>query len=146
VEAILDAGSQIVSMSQEMALQLGIEWNPDVRIRMQSANGSLDRSLGLANNVKFRFKNLTIYLQVHVLEKAAYDVLLGRPFDCVTKSEIKNWVSGDQTITLTCPNTNLRVVIPTFDRGKPPPKAEPPLSSPKASREELEANKEPNFR
>jgi hypothetical protein len=63
----------------------------------------------------------------------------------VTKSEIKNWESGDQTITLTCPNMNLRVVIPTFDHGKPPPKVEPALSSPCATREELESKTNEKF-
>ena len=47
-------------------------------------------------------------------------MLLGRPFDVLTESEIKNTKDGGQTITIKDPNTLRRAVIPTYARGKGP--------------------------
>jgi hypothetical protein len=125
IESILDPGSQICSASACTAESLGLNWNPDIKIRMQSANGSVDETLGLVTNVPFRFGNITIYLQLHILKDAAYNIFLGRPFDCHTESQVQNHMNGSQTLTLRCLNTNVRVAIQTFDRGKLPPKASP---------------------
>lgn len=120
LEAVSDSGSQIVSMSEAVAIDLGIPWDPDITIHMQSANKQLEKTLGLARDVAFRFNDLTVYLQVHVLKNPAYKVLLGRPFDVLTESEVKNKKDGSQSITIRCPNTGQRLVVPTFTRGLPP--------------------------
>lgn len=119
-EAVLDGGSQIVSMSKEVALKLGISWDPDIVIHMQSANKQVEKTLGLARNVPFVFNDITLYLQVHVVNEPAYRVLLGRPFDSLTESVIHNDRDGGQIITITDPNSGKRSTLPTYQRGKPP--------------------------
>ncbi|OBZ73256.1 hypothetical protein A0H81_06725, partial [Grifola frondosa] len=52
VEGIIDPGSQIISMSEE--------------------------SLGLVRNVPFQVSDIVLYLQIHVIRQAAYDILLGQ--------------------------------------------------------------------
>ncbi|KXN91871.1 hypothetical protein AN958_11626 [Leucoagaricus sp. SymC.cos] len=89
-EALLDSGSQIISMSCEATSTCRITWDPELTINMQSANGQITKTCGLAKNVPFNFENVTIYLQVHVMEQAPYRVLLGRPFDVITESQITN--------------------------------------------------------
>jgi hypothetical protein len=135
VESLLDPGSSIVSMRREIAESLGLSWNPKWKINLESANGTVNRSLGVAVNVPFRFNHITIHLQVHILDETAYDSLLGRPFDCLTESAVKNFANGSQVITLTSPHTGDQVVIPTYDRGKVPPKAEPFLHPPEPAPE-----------
>jgi hypothetical protein len=120
VESLLDGGSQIVSMDSEVAKKLAIPWDPDITIQMQSANRTVERTLGLARNVPFNFGGITIYLQVHVIKDPAYKVLLGRPFDVLTGSVVVNSTDGGQTVTITDPNSGKRAMLPTFDRGKPP--------------------------
>lgn len=120
VECIHDDGSQIVSISQDMATKLGMSWDPDIRIQMQSANKMVESTLGLARNVPFRFEEVNVYLQVHVIRDPAYMILLGRPFDVATTSVITNFEDGRQLITITDPATRTRCTIPTFDRGKSP--------------------------
>ena len=120
VESLLDAGSQIVSMSKEVATMLQVTWDPDITVHMESANKSLEKTLGLAKNVPFKFGPITVYLQVHVIEKVAYKVLLGRPFDTITESEVKNSKDGSQSLTLTDLNTGERCVMQTHERGKLP--------------------------
>jgi hypothetical protein len=120
VESLLDPGSQIVSMSRAVSVALRVNWDPDITVQMQSANNTFETTLGLAKNVPFLFGTITVYLQVHVVENAAYKVLLGRPFDIVTESIVKNSKDGSQSLTLTDPNTGERCVMHTHERGKAP--------------------------
>ncbi|KAJ7705344.1 hypothetical protein B0H17DRAFT_1126196 [Mycena rosella] len=117
VECVLDTGSQIVSMSLEEAQKCGLVWDPTINIFMQSANGQLEKSMGLAKNVPFRWGELRIYLQVHVIRSPAYKVLLGRPFDVLTKSRTDH-EEGRQLLTLTDPNSGRAWTVPTYDRPK----------------------------
>lgn len=117
VECVIDSGSQIVSMSLEKAKEVGLTWDPDVQIYMQSANGQLKKSVGLSRNVPFVFGDITVYLQVHIIDQPAYKVLLGRPFDILTESSINNKSDGSQTVTLKDPNTLKRCTLPTYARG-----------------------------
>jgi hypothetical protein len=120
VESLLDPGSQIVSMSRAVARALQVTWDPDIVVHMESANQALEKTLGLAKNVPFVFGSITVYLQVHVIEKVAYKVLLGRPFDTITESEVKNCKDGSQSLTLTDLNTGERCVMHTHERGVSP--------------------------
>jgi hypothetical protein len=74
-EALLDGGSQIVSMAKDVAVRLKVPWNPEIVIHMQSANRQLEKMLGLARNVPFLFGDITVYLQVHIISNLAYKVL-----------------------------------------------------------------------
>jgi hypothetical protein len=85
---------------------------------MQSANGEVDQSLGLARNVPMTIGEITLYIQIHVICSPAYDILLGRPFDILTKSVVRNYANEDQTITIRDPNRGLLATIPTVPRGR----------------------------
>jgi hypothetical protein len=119
VEAILDPGCQIIAMSEDVCHELGLAYDPTIVLHMQSANGSVDPSLGLARNVAFLVGTLTFYMQVHVIRNPAYDILLGRPFDVITESVVRNFRNEDQTITVHDPNTKRVATIPTIARGPP---------------------------
>jgi hypothetical protein len=83
---------------------------------MQLANGNCNLSLTLACNVPFLISSLTFYLQVHIVQLPAYDVLLGRPFNILTESVIQNVANEDQTITIHDPNTSRKITILTVPR------------------------------
>ena len=117
VEAILDPGCQIVAMSEEVCIALGVAYDPNVRLNMISANGGVDQSLGLAKNVPFQIGDITLYLQVHVLRQPAYDILLGRPFDVLTESVVCNYSNENQTITILDPNSGKKATVPTVKCG-----------------------------
>jgi hypothetical protein len=118
IESIVDPGSQIIAMSEDIAHQLGIVYDPTIRLNLQSANGEIDQSLGLARNVPCNISGtITLYLQIHIIRKPAYDILLGRPFDVLTESVVKNFANSDQTITIRDPNSGRRATIPTLPRG-----------------------------
>jgi hypothetical protein len=119
-EALLDSGSQIVSMSKETAISLKMSWNPDICINMQSVQGHVEKTLGLATDVPFTFGDLTVMLQIHVINKPSYKILLGCPFDALTRSNVQNERDGSQMITITDPSSDVRVVLPTYPRGQMP--------------------------
>ena len=116
VEAILDPGCQIIAMSEGVCKTLGISYNPLVTLRMQSANGTIDNSLGIARNIPCTVAGILIFLQIHVLPSPAYDILLGRPFDVLTESVIRNYRDTTQMITLYNLNTGVVRVLPTYPR------------------------------
>ena len=115
-ECILDPGSQVIAMSEAICHEVGLPYDPTLRIRLVSANGTFDYSLGLARNIPFQVGTITVYLQVHIIRDPSYGVLLGRPFDIVTQSVVRNFANADQTITVFDPNTGRRATIPTFAR------------------------------
>ena len=117
VEAILDPGCQVVAMSEEVCNALALHYDPSIRLHMMSANGGVDQSLGLARNVPFLVGDITLYLQVHILRKPAYDILLGRPFDVLTQSIVRNYADENQTVTIIDPNTSRKATVPTIPRG-----------------------------
>jgi hypothetical protein len=117
VESILDPGCQIIAMSEDVCHELALPYDPSIVLHMESANGSVDPSLGLARNVPFLA--ITVYLQVHVIRSPAYDILLGRPFDVLTESIVCNFKNEDQTITLHDPNSGQVATIPTISRSPP---------------------------
>jgi hypothetical protein len=104
-------------MSEDIVHQLGIIYDPTIRLNLQSANGEIDQSLGLARNVPCNIGGIiTLYLQIHIIRDPAYDILLGRPFDVLTESIVKNFANSDQTITIRDPNSGRRATIPTLPR------------------------------
>ncbi|KAJ6494138.1 hypothetical protein DFH09DRAFT_946866 [Mycena vulgaris] len=123
VESIIDGGSQIIAMSEAVCHDLGLSYDPRIVLRMQSANGSVTPSLGLARNVPFRIGDITFYLQVHIVRNPAYDVLLGHPFHVLTQSIVRTFANEDQTITICDPNTGKIATVPTVPRG--PPRSRP---------------------
>lgn len=126
VECVLDPGSQIVAMSERCCIDLGIRWDPTSRMNMISANNTSNLTCGLARDVPLEIGDgLIVYLQLHVISHASYDVLLGRPFDVLMATSVQNRPDGDQLLTVTCPNTGRVETIPTFARGVPPKKRTP---------------------
>jgi hypothetical protein len=116
VEGIIDPGSQIIAMSEAVCHDIGLAYNPSIKLNMQSANGEVDQSLSLARNVPCKINSITLYLQIHIIRSPAYDILLGQPFDVLTESTAKNFPNEDQTITIIDPNTKRSVTIPTLPR------------------------------
>jgi hypothetical protein len=67
VESLLDSGSQIISMAKSIAQKLEITWDAAVTINMESANRSIERTLGLAKNVPFACLCIYKYISYRAL-------------------------------------------------------------------------------
>jgi hypothetical protein len=119
-ECLLDAGSMIVSMNKQVAVQLGLVWDPTVTIDMESASSHVEQTLGVARNVLFEIGGVKLYLQVHILENPPYRVLLGKPFESLAATVIQTYEDGSSEVVLKDPNTKRVAVVPTYERGRPP--------------------------
>ena len=119
-ECILDPGSQIVAISESLCNHLHLVYNPANTLGMESANGIVNRSLGVAMDVPLTINGtgITLYLQMHVMRDAAYGILLGRPFDALASTIVETSPDGVHRLTLRCPNTQRIAVVPTFNRGE----------------------------
>jgi predicted aspartyl protease len=42
VDGIIDLGSQIIAMLEAVCHNIGLEYNPSIKLNMQSANGEVD--------------------------------------------------------------------------------------------------------
>ncbi|KAG5640683.1 hypothetical protein DXG03_007541 [Asterophora parasitica] len=129
VKCIVDSGCQIITMSEEVCHDLHICYDPTVILHMQSANGTVNPSLGLARNVPCTIGNITLYLQIHVIWNPAYDILLGRPFDILICSLVKTHLANKTIITITDPNTHVVTSIPLFTYGQHRRQPKPPTKS-----------------
>jgi hypothetical protein len=116
VEAIVDSAAQIIAMSEQVCHALALDYDPAIRLPMESANGNLDWSLGMAHNVPFTFGEITLYLQVHIIREPAYDILLGRPFDVLTDSVVRT-KDEQTTVTIKDPNSDRVATVATIPRG-----------------------------
>ncbi|KAF8229176.1 hypothetical protein L208DRAFT_1482990 [Tricholoma matsutake] len=114
VENIVDPGSSIIAMLEEVCHKLGLAYNPSIHIPLQSANGGIDQSLGLAWNIPCKVGSITLYMQIHIIHDPAYDILLRRSFDSLTESTVKNYQNEAQTITIFDPNSTQSCAIPTI--------------------------------
>jgi len=77
VESIINPGLQIITMSDAVCHNLGLHYNPCIQLNMQSANGIINKSLGLACNIPCCISDITLYLQIHVIRDPAYNILMG---------------------------------------------------------------------
>src|ERR1700676_4823038 len=48
IESVVDPGSSIVTMSEDVCHELGLAYDPQIQLPMQSANSGIDETLGLA--------------------------------------------------------------------------------------------------
>jgi hypothetical protein len=105
IESVVDPSSSIIAMSEDVCHELGLAYDPEIRLPMQSANGGIDETLGLARNVPCDLGSIVLYMQIHIVRDPAYDILLGRPFDVLTESVIRNYSNEAQTIMIRDPNS-----------------------------------------
>ncbi|KAJ7780759.1 hypothetical protein DFH07DRAFT_765255 [Mycena maculata] len=109
VEAILDQGSEIIAMNRDLWLKLGVGLDPQRTLNMQSVNSQSNSTVGV--------------IEVHVVQGALFNLLIGRPFFRFTSCQTTNNLDGTQEITITCLNTKKRVTVPTrrkVNKGKHP--------------------------
>ena len=57
---------------------------------------------------------------MHIFERPIYTVLLERPFDTLTESNVQNLKDGNVIITIHDPNSGKCMALPTYERGKMP--------------------------
>ncbi|KAJ8695797.1 hypothetical protein PTI98_005724 [Pleurotus ostreatus] len=103
-------------MRRDVFDNLGLLIDIDKFITMESANLSSNQTIGLAHNVKMSLGPVDLYVQAQIVNDAPYEVLLGRPFFCLTSAVTRDYPDGRQDLTIHDPNSSRRFLIPTFKR------------------------------
>lgn len=122
--ALLDSGSTFLAMPKRIWRQLGSPTIVDEAISVETADGTVSRSVGLIPRLRIDIGSLSIVAQVQVMEHAPFDLLLGRPFYTHTRAQITDESEDEQTAHLTNPDTGETFAVPTRSRtpGKGPRK------------------------
>ena len=77
---VLDQGSQLVVIREDLAKEVGARINTQRTLRIKDANGSTYRTLGCAEDLGIRIGDMSFDIQAHVIRTAPFRLLLGRPF------------------------------------------------------------------
>ena len=117
-ECVLDSGSMIVAMRKDIWMGIGAALDADRGMTLQAANDTYANTLGVVPDVPFDFGGVTVRLHVHVVERAPYEVLLGRPFFATGNIVTQDYENGEQHIRITDPTTKRVLTIPTMERLK----------------------------
>ena len=110
---VLDSGSEIVAMSKQVREDLGLPVQSDHVMTMSNANTSTESTFSVVENLHLDFSAGEICLQVQVVPRANFDLLLGRPFHCLLSASTEDFPDGSQTITLRDSNSGKAYKLPT---------------------------------
>jgi hypothetical protein len=114
-ECILDSGCQIVVIRKDVWQRSCLPLNAKENITMESVNTNKDTMLGLVT-VKMRLGNIAFMIPCQVVDKASFEILLGRPYHVVAEAITKDFANCDQHITIFDPVTGAQQTIPTHER------------------------------
>jgi hypothetical protein len=113
INCVLDSGSEIVALPKRVWEELGLPIRSDHVMTMSSANASTDATLGVLENLRLDFGAGDVCVQVQVIGRSNFDILLGRPFHCLMSATTNDFPDGSQNITLRDPNTGKEYKLPT---------------------------------
>lgn len=77
---VLDQGSQIVVIREDLTKEVGAQINTQRTLHMEGANSSTSRTLGCAEDLHMHIGDVSFTMHAHVVRNAPFRLLLGRPF------------------------------------------------------------------
>ena len=110
---ILDSGSEVVAMPKHVWEELRLPLRSDRVLQMTSANTSIDSTIGVLENLALDFGAGEVLLQVQIMGRTNFDLLLGRPFHCLMSMTTEDSPDGTQLIMLRNPNMGKQYALPT---------------------------------
>ncbi|KAH9010333.1 hypothetical protein EDB84DRAFT_1226806, partial [Lactarius hengduanensis] len=100
---VLDQGSQIVVIRWDLAQEAGVSINHDHRLDMEGANGVVSKTLGCAENLTMRVGDVTFAIHAHVVDRAPFRLLLGRPFHHLLLCRLEDHPDGRVEVSVRDP-------------------------------------------
>jgi hypothetical protein len=118
VKAIINPGLQIIAMSEDVCMELVLIHDPSIMLNMQSANGDINQSLSLTQNIPLQIGDITLYVQIHIIHNHPSQPTLQHPNgkSCL---QLHQWRPDDHHLQseprTMCnhPNCTLRAALPT---------------------------------
>jgi len=114
---LLDPGSQIVVICKDLAQELNTHINAGLRIEMEGANSATNWTLGCAENIPMRIGGVSFKLHAHVVERAPFRLLLGRPFQHQVLCSLDPLPDGSLEVFIRDPSDiSRRILVPSRAR------------------------------
>ena len=114
---ILDQGSQIIVIRQDLAQEAGVHINHQHQLEMEGANGLVSNTLGCAENLTMQVGDVTFEVHAHIVERAPFRLLLGRPFHHLLLCKLEDHPDGRVDVSVRDPaNPTHLVTIPSRAR------------------------------
>jgi hypothetical protein len=101
--AVLDPGLQIIIIWKDLAQEVNVHVNSSQRLEMEGANGITNWTLGCAEYLSIQVGNVPLKVHVHIVEKALFRLLLGRPFQRATLCCLEDLPSGEVEVSIRDP-------------------------------------------
>ena len=97
INCILDSGSEIITIPKQVWEKPGLPICSDHTMTMSSANTSTNVTSGILENLSLNFRSGEVCLQVQVLVRANFELLLRRLFHCLMSATTDNFLVEDRT-------------------------------------------------
>ena len=112
--ALLDDGSEIVVIREDIWKASQAKINSQVRMRMQTANGGIQEMPGCIEMLEVNVEEMKTWVHAFVIPDAPYCILLGRPWQRHVRLK-KDEDDDDVHITICdpCNHSNLRHIATT---------------------------------
>ncbi|KZT05320.1 uncharacterized protein LAESUDRAFT_656391 [Laetiporus sulphureus 93-53] len=112
-ECILDQGTQICVMHQDIWQDLRALLNPDKAIQLKTTNTVVTKTIRKLPCMHLHFGMVIITVQVQVVQHAPFKILLRQPFFATSACETHNFASREQQITITNLHSGECIMVPT---------------------------------
>jgi len=114
---LLDEGSEIVIVRENLCKELGLEVNKKRRMTIQTANGGKKEMQGCVEYLELEVGGVKTYAHVFVVQIAPYQLLLGRPWQKRVKLGKIERVDRSVEVEISDPGEEgKRVVVPTREQ------------------------------
>ncbi len=114
---VLDQGSQIIVIQRDLAQEAGAVMNSDHQLEMEGANGLVSKTLGCAENLSMRVGDVSFEVHAHVVDRALFRLLLGRPFHHLLLCRLEDQPDGCVDVSVHDPTDPARSIsIPSRAR------------------------------
>jgi hypothetical protein len=114
---ILDQGSQIIVIRWDLAREAEVQFNPNFQLEMEGANGLSSKTMGCAKNLTMEIGDVSFEVHAHIVERAPFRLLLGRPFHNHLLCRLEDHSDGRVDVSVRDPaNPTRSVTIPSRAR------------------------------
>ena len=82
-------------------------------MKMSFANANVDTTIRVFKNMALDFGGGEIMVQIQILARANFDLLLGWPFHCLMSTTTDDFLDRSQSVILLDPNSRKQFIMPT---------------------------------
>ncbi|KAK4698279.1 hypothetical protein P7C70_g8002, partial [Phenoliferia sp. Uapishka_3] len=118
IKALLDNGSMICMMQEEVRKRLGLPIRTDGSHRVRMAGGGLEALMGISENVPVRIGGVTTYVHFFISKGSSNPILLGQNFLCQVEARFSYHADGLVMMGMTYKGRRITVEVTGKDESR----------------------------